>query len=400
MDHFPIIQALCRTALSQPSVASRRQVERLRDALRKAGNTKESSVLAGMITNAGKSVDMAPARLVQSRADTPGEELTTKTPLPVDRETSAPLAEIVFPDDLTCDPPQFPDIVERAIHSIIEEWQFFDALLALNVHPARTCLIYGAPGTGKTRLAMWIAVKLNIPVVIAQIDGLVSSFLGTTSRNIGNLFRFANRYRCLLLLDEFDAIAKVRDDPHEVGEIKRVVNSLLQNLDSRQNVGITIGVTNHQCLLDPAIWRRFEIQIEIPKPEFDLRVILAKSFMPPLDVPENHIRLIAWFTEGGSGAEIETLIRNYKKAKAMQGVEPKHLLDTLRQFATLNSARLCAERRSLLFGEDVEIFVRWKEDKQLKFSFEDIATVVGKDKSTISRMVRKKNETPECQVGD
>ena len=389
MDHFPIIQALCRTVLSQPSVATRRQVERLRDALKKAGDTKESAIIAGMLTKSGKSVELAPARIVQSRAETPGEELTSKTQLPVDRETSAPLAEVVFPKDLRRDPPIFPDIVDRAIQSVIGEWQFFEALLSLDVHPARTCLIYGAPGTGKTRLALWIAAQLNIPVVTAQIDGLVSSFLGTTSRNIGSLFNFVNRYRCLLLLDEFDALAKVRDDPHEVGEIKRVVNTLLQNLDTRQNIGITIGITNHQCLLDPAIWRRFEIQIEIPKPEFDLRMILARNFMPPLKVPESHLRLIAWFTEGGSGAETEALVRTYKKTMAMQGVEPKHLLDTLRQFATLNSARLSAAKRDLLFNQDAEIFTRWKNDRQLKFSFEDIATVVGKDKSTISRMVAK-----------
>ena len=81
-----------------------------------------------------------------------------------------------------------------------------------------------------------------------KLDGLVSSFLGTTARNIGNLFAFANRHRCILLLDEFDAIAKVRDDPQEVGEIKRVVNALLQNLDTRRDVGFTIGITNHPKL--------------------------------------------------------------------------------------------------------------------------------------------------------
>lgn len=149
----------------------------------------------------------------------------------------------------------------------------------------RTCLIYGPPGTGKTRLALWIAAQLDLPVVSARIDGLVSSFLGTTARNIGNLFAFANRYRCLLLLDEFDAVAKLRDDPQEVGEIKRVVNALLQNLDMRHDVGITVGITNHQRLLDPAVWRRFEVQLEMPRPDFDVRLEIAKSFMPPITPP-------------------------------------------------------------------------------------------------------------------
>src|SRR5207247_10685382 len=104
--------------------------------------------------------------------------------------------------------------------------------------------------TGKTRLARWMAAQLELPILLARMDGLVSSFLGTTARNIGNLFGFANRYRCLLLLDEFDALAKLRDDPQEVGEIKRVVNALLQNLDARSDLGLTIGITNHPKLLD------------------------------------------------------------------------------------------------------------------------------------------------------
>src|SRR3546814_5859676 len=90
----------------------------------------------------------------------------------------------------------------------------------------------------------------------------------------------------------------MRDDPQEVGEIKRVVNALLQNLDTRREIGFTIGITNHPKLLDPAVWRRFEMQLEIPKPGFEMRKALAAHFMPPVDAPDTHVRLIAWFPEG------------------------------------------------------------------------------------------------------
>lgn len=92
------------------------------------------------------------------------------------------------------------------------------------------------------------------------------------------MFSFANRYNCVLLLDEFDAIAKLRNDPQEVGEVKRVVNTLLQCLDSRKDCGFTIGVTNHEALLDPAVWRRFDVQIEIPKPSPQIIIELVKNF--------------------------------------------------------------------------------------------------------------------------
>lgn len=389
MEHFPIVQALCRAALAQPTAAARKQVERLRDALSQAGDKKAASAIAALLTNADKMIEVAPSRLSRSRAEMPGEALTPKTQLPVDRETAAPLVDVIFPKDINSAPPLFNATVAEAIRSIIDEWRNFAELQEMDVQPSRTCLIYGAPGTGKTRLALWIAAQLEMPIVLARIDGLVSSFLGTTSRNIGSLFAFANRYRCILLLDEFDAVAKLRDDPQEVGEIKRVVNSLLQNLDARRDVGITIGITNHQNLLDPAVWRRFEVQLEIPKPDFHVRVEIARSFMPPVQAPEGHLRLLAWFTEGATGAEIEALVRTYKKAIAMRSGEPKHLLDTLRQFATLNSARLDPKRRELLFAENRVLFKEWSRDDQLQLSYEDIGKVAGKDKSTISRQIGK-----------
>ncbi|KRA52049.1 AAA family ATPase [Sphingomonas sediminicola] len=385
MEHFSIIQALCRAAMAEPSPALRKQVERLRDALSKDGEDKQAASLGGILAAAERLKEMAPSRIERSRATLPGEVLGRNTPVPVDRETAAPLAEIIFPAEINADSPLFNPTVAQAVSTIIDEWTNFEALSAVDISPAKTCLVYGAPGTGKTRLALWIARKLDLPVILVKLDGLVSSFLGTTARNIGNLFTFANRYRCVLLLDEFDAIAKVRDDPQEVGEIKRVVNALLQNLDVRQNIGLTIGITNHPKLLDPAVWRRFEIQLEIPKPDFAVRKAIAQHFMPPVQAPDSHLRLIAWFTEGSTGAEIEALVRTYKKATTVREEDRRGLLDTLRQFATLNAARIQSERRALLFDDPANLFRAMHEDPALAFSMGDIGDIAGKDKSTISR---------------
>ena len=390
MDHFPIVQALCRAAMADASPAIRKQVERLRDALAKDGEAKQAVALAGLLTAAERTKVIAPTRLARSLAQMPGETLTRNTPVPVDRESSAPLAEILFPSDIRPDAPLFNSTVASAIDTIIDEWTHLEALSAIDIQPPKTCLIYGAPGTGKTRLALWIAHRLDLPIVLVKLDGLMSSFLGTTSRNIGNLFSFANRHLCLLLLDEFDAIAKLRDDPQEVGEIKRVVNALLQNLDARKDLGFTIGITNHQRLLDPAIWRRFEVQLEIPRPNFEIRAAIARYFMPPIEAPESHVRLIAWFTESCTGAEIETLVRTYKKATALNEEGRRGLIDTLRQFATLNSGRIESARRALIFDDAANLFRAMRQDPDLGFSLSDIGEVAGRDKSSVSRQLGKR----------
>jgi SpoVK/Ycf46/Vps4 family AAA+-type ATPase len=387
MEHFAIIQALCRAAMADASPAVRKQVERLRDALTKDGDPKNAAALTGLLTTADRAKEISPSRIERSKSQILGEALTRNTPIPVDRETAAALAEVIFPTDIQSSAPLFNATVSEAIGTIIDEWANFEVLSEIDIRPSKTCLIYGAPGTGKTRLALWIAQQLDLPVVLVKLDGLVSSFLGTTARNIGNLFAFANRHRCVLLLDEFDAIAKVRDDPQEVGEIKRVVNALLQNLDVRRDVGFTIGITNHPKLLDSAVWRRFEVQLEIPKPDFEMRKAIAAHFMPPVRAPEIHLRLIAWFTEGSTGAEIESLVRTYKKATTVRDEDKRGLLDTLRQFATLNAARVQSERRALLFDDPANLFRAMRNDPILGFSMTDIGEIAGKDKSTVSRQL-------------
>ena len=398
MEHFTIIQALCRAAMADASPALRKQVERLRDALAKDGEQKQAATLAGILTTAERAKESAPSRIERSRAQIFGEHLTRNTPVPVDRETSAPLADIIFPVDIQSTPPLFNSTVSQAIDTIIDEWVNFDALAEIDIRPSKTCLIYGVPGTGKTRLALWIAKQLDLPVVLVKLDGLVSSFLGTTARNIGNLFTFANRHRCVLLLDEFDAIAKVRDDPQEVGEIKRVVNALLQNLDIRRDVGFTIGITNHPKLLDSAVWRRFEVQLEIPKPDFEIRKAIAAHFMPPVKAPDSHLRLISWFTDGSTGAEIESLVRTYKKATTLRDEDKRGLLDTLRQFATLNAARVQSERRALLFDDPGTLFRAMRDDPILDFSMADIGEIAGKDKSTVSRQLGRVAKAADGEI--
>jgi len=392
MEHFAVIQALCRAALSNSSSSAvQKQVERLRDALRADGDTRDAGALDSLLSSTDRTASMSPSRIVRSGtvAISSGEELSARTILPVDKETSSPLAEIHYPGDVA-DPPILDAQVSAAVQSLLHEWQHIEMLESIGVAPSRSCLIYGAPGTGKTRLAMWMAGELGLPVVLARLDGLISSFLGTTARNVSALFAFANRYRCVLLLDEFDAIAKLRDDPQEVGEIKRVVNAVLQNLDTRRPIGLTIGITNHESLLDRAIWRRFESQLSIPRPTYDARVVIAQSYAGPVNLPGVLVRIIAWLTEGATGADIEMLIKSLKKEYVLaKPNETRAPLDSVLQFLSLHSGRIADDKREILRLPSEELARRLIQDANLGFDQNDLALAFGRDKATISRWMKR-----------
>ena len=389
LRYFPILHALCKASLLNQQDSIKLQIQRLAEALADDNFTSESSAILGLLQLDPKApIPMVPARLIRSRGVMPGEELTPRTQPPVDRETSTPLAELVFPEQLPTKSPFFDPTVEGAVQSLIQQWTHRDQLSEVGVQPAHSCLIYGAPGTGKTQLALWIAGVLGLPVVLARLDGLVSSFLGTTSRNIGTLFTFVSRYRCILLLDEFDAVAKLRDDPHEVGEIKRVVNTLLQNLDSRQKTGLTIAITNHEKLLDSAIWRRFEVQLAIPRPPAMVRLEILRHYLDALSLTDAHYKFLAWLTEGLSGSEIESLGNSVKRTYAIKGVGGIEFLQTIRELAFLNSGRISEKHRQALRLEGQEFARYLANEADMKFDTPTLGVLFDRDKTTIGRWLR------------
>lgn len=386
--YFSIIQALCRSMLASAPEITEHQIKRLIEAYKKDGNAEEAKSLEGILKSAKKKQDITVSR-IRTSSVLIGEELVPNIPIPVDKETAAPLLEIFFSHQLPKVAPLFDKEIEDAVNSVIAEWINYGKLVELKATPSRSCLIFGSPGTGKTHLAKWIAKEVGLPVVLARLDGIVSSFLGTSSRNISNLFQFANRYRCVLLLDEFDAIAKLRNDPQEVGEVKRIVNTLLQNLDERNEIGFTIGVTNHEHLLDPAIWRRFDVQIEIPKPSMNVITILLQNFLDPLDYTDVELKFLSWCLQGSSGADIQKLSNWLKRMKIIDENKNESLIELMKRYTILNTGRISERVKSLIESSHEILCTALLDADEFEFKKKDIAQIFNMTPSSLSKQISK-----------
>lgn len=354
VEHFDVVEALARTALGGGRAAVTRQIERLESVLAADGRATEARSLRGILDRASRVQAVEPLDLVPSAATATRAlpRLSTKSSIPVDRESSAPLCEVVFPDAGPVQP-VLQQRAESAFEGLVNEWTHEEALHAAGLSVSRSLLLYGPPGTGKTTLALNLASRMGRPAVIARLDGLISSFLGNTARNLGALFDFCNRYDTVLVLDEFDAVAKIRDDPNEVGEIKRVVNALLQNLDKRADVGLTIAITNHDQLLDAAIWRRFEHQIRLGLPDAELRRQIADVYLTHLGSPPSLAKAVVWATEGRSGADVRSLVLTLTKAWVLSGMTMSQA--SLLRAASHNGAHLHDGADRALNGSDAEL---------------------------------------------
>jgi SpoVK/Ycf46/Vps4 family AAA+-type ATPase len=159
-----------------------------------------------------------------------------------------------------------PHAVRRAVDELVEEQRRADVLRAHGLEPRHRVLLVGPPGTGKTSLAEGIAEAAAVPLLLVRYESIIGSFLGETASRLKRVFDYARTTPCVLFFDEFDAIGKERGDLHETGEIKRVVTSLLMQVDELPSYTIIAAATNHPELLDRASWRRFQLRLPLPMP--------------------------------------------------------------------------------------------------------------------------------------
>lgn len=156
--------------------------------------------------------------------------------------------------------------VEEAIREIVSEQSRADLLRSYNLEPRHRVLLAGPPGNGKTTLAEALADALNVPLMVVCYDAVIGSYLGETAQRIAQVFEHARSRHCVLFFDEFDSVGKERGDIHETGEIKRVVSSLLLQIDTLPSYVVVVTASNHPELLDRAVWRRFQIRLELGPP--------------------------------------------------------------------------------------------------------------------------------------
>jgi SpoVK/Ycf46/Vps4 family AAA+-type ATPase len=154
----------------------------------------------------------------------------------------------------------------QACQELIEEQQRRDILRSYGLEPRHRVLLSGPPGNGKTSVAEAIATELLVPLFVVRYEAVIGSFLGETSSRLKRLFDFVRTHQCVLFFDEFDTLGKERGDTHETGEIKRVVSSLLLQIDALPSHVVVITATNHAELLDRAVWRRFQLRLAFPEP--------------------------------------------------------------------------------------------------------------------------------------
>lgn len=300
---------------------------------------------------------------------------------PVDADSRLALADIEHPQDVNV---LLGTTAAAKVNEFITSIRLADRLIRQGVGVAPTMLLSGPPGCGKTETARHIAARLGLPLVLARSDALISSYLGNTSRNLRHLFEHAASRPCILFLDEFDSIAKLRDDQHELGELKRVVVSLLQNIDALKGETILLAATNHAHLLDPAVWRRFTYKVELTPPDVSLRAKLIQHFIPSsLQLSESEVAACVAISDRLSGADI----REASNAAIRESVLTDQPLNgnlVLKRLAMIRFPEALDPERPL-----VERLNRLRELDAKIFSYRRLSQLLGVSIGHISNVLRE-----------
>jgi SpoVK/Ycf46/Vps4 family AAA+-type ATPase len=218
----------------------------------------------------------------------------------------------------------FDDIVLRPLArsefaDLIAEWKNRDELLARQIRRRKKLLFYGPPGCGKSLSAQVLGRTLSLPVFVVRFDAVVGAYLGQTALHLRELFRFAEATPCVLLVDEVDALGKRRGNPLDVGELDRIVITLMQELEHAEPRGYIVATSNLPGHLDEALWRRFDLVLEFPRPNArELSAFAAARARARRVVMSTNLRKS--IRAGKSFAEVERSVESEARRLVLAGL--------------------------------------------------------------------------------
>ncbi len=293
----------------------------------------DQSLKASQTRSAGNAILRRGAPITE-----PGE-----VPLPVDGDSRLALIR-VFDDRAGLPPPILPGSVHDAIGAIIRERQERERLAARGISPTRSAILVGPPGVGKTLSARWIASALGKPLWVLDLTAVMSSLLGKTGNNLRAALDHAKQHAAVLLLDEIDAIAKRRSDESDIGELKRLVTVMLQEVDQWPDTGLLLAATNHPELVDPALWRRFDLVLKFDAPDAAAIATAIQRFLgDDLTLFASWIDVLAAGLQGQSLSDVERSINALRRGHALQTAPLEQLIGSAlgqRQEALSKAERL------------------------------------------------------------
>lgn len=280
-----------------------------------AGNSTGFTLLARRFVSSIRNKNPEAVEKLSELVTNPHTLRNADRELPVDRDTRASLlleqSHVVLKEE-----PLWNENVEDKLSLSIKERENTKKLIDAGLEPIKALLFTGPPGVGKTLGASWLAYNLDLPLLTLDLSNVMSSLLGKTGVNIKSVFDYASSKPCVLFLDEFDAVAKKRDDEKDVGELKRLVNVLLQSVDSWPSTSLLIAATNHPELLDRAIWRRFDDVIEFDLPGKDE----VYNYFKKIGLDEKTSRKVAPLMSGKSYSDLRKIVFSAKKMSVLEDI--------------------------------------------------------------------------------
>lgn len=259
---------------------------------------------------------------------------------PVDDESRLSLLKTFEAGGQPAVEPLLQGEIKAALTRLTLEHKRAELLASLGLRPSRSAVFVGPPGVGKTMAARWLADQLGLPFYVLDLTAVMSSLLGKSGNNIRAALDYAKRAPCVLLLDEVDSIAKRRSDDADVGELKRLVTVILQEVDEWPSHGLLLAATNHPELVDPALWRRFDLVVEFTLPSTEsLRLAVTRFLGPDQSVFDRWIDALVLFFEGLSFSGVEREIFRLRRAYALGLATVNDLVEEMLRFRVVGMTK-------------------------------------------------------------